>query len=188
VRASDLPIFLDAGMTATPEMRAVRFPLADRAKLVGVEMSVLWRRTSLVLLGLAAVIAIVLSQVAPEMLGRFGLTVLACILGVLAGAAVAPLLLPWVPGRAFSLKGALVGVAVVGGTVAVVTAGDVPLWDWGLVAIGTAIASYTAMNFTGSSTFTSPSGVDWEMRRAIPLQLAALTAGIALIVVSLIAG
>jgi hypothetical protein len=35
------------------------------------------------------------------------------------------------------------------------------------------------MNFTGSTTFTSPSGVEKEMRKAIPLQaLASITAGI----------
>jgi hypothetical protein len=30
------------------------------------------------------------------------------------------------------------------------------------------------MNFTGSTPFTSPSGVEKEMRRAIPMQVAAL--------------
>jgi hypothetical protein len=33
-------------------------------------------------------------------------------------------------------------------------------------------ASYAAMNFTGSSPITSPSGVQREMRRALPLQVA----------------
>jgi hypothetical protein len=37
-----------------------------------------------------------------------------------------------------------------------------------------AVSSYLAMNFTGSTPFTSPSGVEKEMRRAIPLQLAAV--------------
>ena len=32
------------------------------------------------------------------------------------------------------------------------------------------------MNFTGSTTFTSPSGVEQEMRKAIPAQAAALLA------------
>ena len=32
-----------------------------------------------------------------------------------------------------------------------------------------AVASYLAMNFTGSTPFTSPSGVEKEMRRAIPV-------------------
>ena len=37
-----------------------------------------------------------------------------------------------------------------------------------------AVSSYLAMDFTGATPFTSPSGVEKEMRRAIPLQAAAL--------------
>jgi hypothetical protein len=40
-----------------------------------------------------------------------------------------------------------------------------------------------ALNFTGTSTYTSMSGVKKEMKIAIPLQLLALIAGIILIVV-----
>ena len=36
------------------------------------------------------------------------------------------------------------------------------------------VSSYLAMNFTGATPFTSPSGVEKEMRRAIPLQVAAM--------------
>lgn len=35
-----------------------------------------------------------------------------------------------------------------------------------------ALSSYLAMNFTGSTPFTSPTGVEKEMRRAIPAQAA----------------
>jgi hypothetical protein len=37
-----------------------------------------------------------------------------------------------------------------------------------------ATSSYLAMNFTGSTPFTSPSGVEKEMRQAIPVQAGAL--------------
>ncbi len=40
-----------------------------------------------------------------------------------------------------------------------------------LVLFGAMISSFLAMNFTGSTPFTSPSGVEKEMRRAIPLQI-----------------
>ena len=42
-----------------------------------------------------------------------------------------------------------------------------------LLLITIVISSYLAMNFTGSTPFTSSSGVEKEMRRAIPLQAAA---------------
>lgn len=187
-RAEDLPAFLDAGMKATPEMRRVRFTLRDRAKLVGVEAGLLWSRSSLIALGTAAVAAAVAARFAPAALPALGLAVLAAVTAVLAGTVVMPLLLPWLPGRTFSLKGAVAGAVVVGGVLAAATGGSIPLWGWGLLAGGTAVSSFTAMNFTGSSTYTSPSGVEWEMRRAIPAQLVAAVAGIGLIVTSLVIG
>jgi len=39
----------------------------------------------------------------------------------------------------------------------------------GIIAIG----SWYGMQFTGASTYTSPTGVEKEMRRAIPWQAAA---------------
>jgi hypothetical protein len=47
-----------------------------------------------------------------------------------------------------------------------------------------ALSSYLAMNFTGSTPYTSPSGVEKEMRRAIPLQTAAAVLGLIIWVVS----
>ena len=43
-----------------------------------------------------------------------------------------------------------------------------------LVLLTLAVSSFLAMNFTGSTPFTSPTGVEKEMRKAIPLQIAAV--------------
>lgn len=43
-----------------------------------------------------------------------------------------------------------------------------------------AISSFYAMNFTGSTTYTSPSGVNKEMRLALPVMLTAAACGILL--------
>jgi hypothetical protein len=63
--------------------------------------------------------------------------------------------------------GALTGLAAVllsGGRTNII--GDIGLWVWTVV-----IASYLAMNFTGSTPYTSLSGVEKEMRRGLPLQI-----------------
>jgi acetyl-CoA decarbonylase/synthase complex subunit gamma len=52
----------------------------------------------------------------------------------------------------------------------------------GWVLLPTALASYLAMNFTGASTFSNPSGVRKELRYAIPAQLVVALAGLLLIV------
>jgi len=90
--------------------------------------------------------------------------------GILAGAVVTPVLLPWIPVRAFSVKGGLAGGVVAACAV---------MWRRGVMDAPTALAlllamaavsSFVAMNFTGATPFTSPSGVEKEMRRALPVQ------------------
>jgi hypothetical protein len=92
--------------------------------------------------------------------------------GILAGAVAAPALLPWIPVRAFALKGMLTGIAT-GFVVAAIYYSRL-IWAeaLALLLVTMAISSYLAMNFTGSTPFTSPSGVEKEMRKAIPLQVA----------------
>jgi hypothetical protein len=85
-----------------------------------------------------------------------------------------PVLLPWLPGRAFALKGGLVGGAFALAGALIFGAALGPLDTAALLLALPAVSSYCAMNFTGSTTFTSPSGVEKEMRRALPLQGLAL--------------
>jgi hypothetical protein len=94
--------------------------------------------------------------------------------GILAGAVATPILLPWLPTRAFALKGALAGM--VAGLVVVLLFKSSLIWleALALLLITVSLSSYLAMNFTGSTPFTSPSGVEKEMRRAIPLQAGAV--------------
>ncbi len=55
--------------------------------------------------------------------------------------------------------------------------GTVSLVGWLLII--PALASFLGMNFTGSSTYTSLSGVQREMRTAVPLQAACALGGVA---------
>jgi hypothetical protein len=181
VRASDLPAYLDAGMKATPEMRRVTFTMRDRLVLGPVEffgavLQALW----------VVPVLFVISGFGPWLFSldaalQRGLSATAVFLvGGLAGAFVTPVLLPWLPGRAFSLKGAIAGSALAALTLA--------LWGRPLDYVAAAAvllampawASWIAMNFTGASTFTSPTGVVKEMRAAMPLQAIGLVLGVAL--------
>jgi hypothetical protein len=52
-------------------------------------------------------------------------------------------------------------------------------WMWTAVVLAVAaVGSYVGVNFTGSTPYTSPSGVEYELRRAIPVQAAALAASL----------
>jgi hypothetical protein len=182
VRASDIPEFLKAGMKATLEMREVKFTIKDRVVLTPVDL-VYWMKPLVLFFGAL----FVLSAIG---IGRFGLSELIGFLGaVITGCVMTPILLPWIPGRAFSLKGALLGM---------IWAVACIFFDGGFAGLGIlkatsyilllpAVSAYTAMNFTGSSTYTSPTGVNKEMHIAIPVILGASLFGlIALIADSII--
>lgn len=174
VRADDIPAFLGAGMKATPEMRTVTFGLADRLILTGVELSAGWNPRMLA--GLAVAVAFsglgVWGYSLEALLARGGALVIGAYAGLLAGALLMPVALPWLPFRAFSAKGALVGALVSGGVAVLVRPAIGTLATIALASATTALASYVAMNFTGASAITSLSGVQAEMRRALPWQIA----------------
>ena len=93
------------------------------------------------------------------------------------GAVVTPVFLPWIPGRAFSLKGAQVGLLwalLLSLTLASNWSGASLV---GLFFIAPALTAYFAMNFTGCSTFTSLSGVEKEMRIAVPVIILSIVSG-----------
>ncbi len=180
IQAGDIQQFIANDCKAEQSMRHVTFTLPERIVLVPVELSHLPKPTIWVLLAAFLVSGIGTGIFSFDAAWSRGLVVItAYIAGILAGAVAAPILLPWIPVRAFALKGGLTGVAA--GLAVVIAFKNSLIWAdaTALLLFTTAISSYLAMNFTGSTPFTSPSGVEKEMRRAIPLQ-----AGIALIAVA----
>ena len=174
VRAADIRHFLASGYHTDRAMRQVTFSIRERTVLIPVELSHLPKPTFWIVLALFFLSGIgtqVFSPVAGLYRGLMALTAYAG--GVLAGAVAAPILLPWLPGRAFALKGALSGGVV--GLIVVLLLKNGLIWleTIALMFITMSISSYLAMNFTGSTPFTSPSGVEKEMRAAIPVQAAA---------------
>jgi len=176
VEARDIPSFLESGMKKTDEMRYKRFPLKERIVLTGVELSQSWK----FLLPMLAVLILFTGFGSgwPEI--SFMMTILPAILGIFSGAFLSPVLLPVLPFRAFAAKGAVSGF-IISSLWAAAMRPNIPFL---IIACGLIIASssFLMMNFTGSSTYTSLSGVRKEMKFALPLQIilaaAALASGI----------
>jgi NADH:ubiquinone oxidoreductase subunit 2 (subunit N) len=55
-----------------------------------------------------------------------------------------------------------------------------------MMLIMSVISSFYMMNFTGSTPFTSPSGVRREMQRSLPVMAVAAVVGIILLVVRIV--
>ena len=173
VRAADIPAFVQAGNVADEAMRSVTFTLRERTVLVPVEILLLKKFLAVTIVSTLAISGIGPGIFSPgAALIRGVPAVCATLLAILAGAVAVPLLLPRLPWREFWIGGALAGV-LAGALNAFLFAARLGAAESLALVLWTgAVASYLAMNFTGSTPFTSPSGVEKEMRRAIPVQAA----------------
>ena len=180
-----MPAFLAAGMQATPEMREVRFPLGERLAVIPIQLvqaalKVLLVAACFLLLAGLGPDGYSISRATDAGLFSAALFSLVC----LASLILTPLLLPWLPGRAFAVKGAWVGlgllVALMGCEWHLPGAFENRFTMVGWCFVLPAVASFTAINFTGCTTFTSVSGARWEVRIALPIQVALAAFGIVL--------
>jgi hypothetical protein len=189
VRAADIPAFLSAGNKAEPAMRRTQFNLPDRLVLAPVELTGMIIPLSifgaaLFLLNLAALVikgspvsfSLLISQTLSELAPFF--------IAMLVGIILVPALLPYIPGRPLAWKGWVLGMlwTFIYTTFISVPAGWLHTATFYLTL--PAITAFLGMNFTGSTTYTSLSGVIKEMGYALPVII--FSAGLGL--VALVAG
>ncbi len=171
IRSSEIKQYVENGKKIEDGMRSITFSLAERLVLVPVEISLVMKPSLIIICAF-----FVLSGLSPDIfspaqaVGRGGVGAAAYGMGLLAGAVLVPALLPWLPFRSFYLKGILTGLAL--GVLLPWVCFDnlLMIEKVSLLLISCAVSSYAAMNFTGTTPYTSPSGVEKEMRRGIPLQ------------------
>ncbi len=178
VLASDLSEYMK-NRQATPEMRRVRFPLADRAVLIPVDFGqglkpFTW--TALAIIGS--------SLLGVDYASRMGV---AFIVAILAGVILFPLLLPWIPTHDFVTQGFIIGGLVMIPFVAAVLQGGADGVRWQQFGIAIAylltwppVTAYVSFNFTGATTFTSRSGVAREIDTYVPIMVYMFIIGIVL--------
>jgi len=168
-------------MQAAREMRELTFSFRERLVLTPIE--IIDGMKSCLFAGLP------LSLLAGFSTGvfstaRFLIALLLYLVAVLSGAVLTPLLLPLLPGRMFSVKGAAAGavcsLACISILDGVTTVGR--LDGAAALLVMTVVSAFYAMNFTGSTPYTSPSGVRREMQRSLPVMAGAVFAGLIVIV------
>jgi hypothetical protein len=174
VRAADIPAFLAAGKKKTEAMRRVEFRLADRMAVAPVELVHAWP----FLLGAVSLSLLGALPLGPDYGRRLGWLLAATLGSVLSGCLAFPALLPLLPTRAFSIKGAVLG-ALWGAACATVGGASVGMGA-AFVLASAAVVSFIGLNFTGSSTFTCQAGAKLEVEKSIAPTIASLAIGLAL--------
>jgi hypothetical protein len=177
VRAADLPEYLKTHQ-ATPDMRRVKFTVRDRLALIPVDLF----RLLLPGLLVALVVYFLLGGLIPA------LSVLAALF---SAGILFPLLLPWLPTHNFSTKGYFLGfLTALPFALSVFSRHPDRSWyHQGALGVGfllamPAVIAYITLNFTGSSTFTSKTGVRREMFAYLPFMAWTFAVGTILLVTS----
>ncbi|MCL2392477.1 MAG: mercury methylation corrinoid protein HgcA [Oscillospiraceae bacterium] len=176
VRADDIQAYIAEGYNATREMRRVKFTFTDRLVLTPMEL-VPAVKMSLPIMG----VMLITNQFAKRPFGKSDIAAYAG--AILTGSVITPLLLPYIPGKAFAWKGLVTGLM---GTICILGASkgfkkENRLMSAGQLLLFPAFSSFLALNFTGATTYTSPSGVKKEMKRALPLIIGAGAVGAAIV-------
>ena len=189
VRAADISAFLEAGNRADPAMRRTCFGFLDRLVLTPVELTALVKpliyfTLFLFLLNLVSVLLVGDGIQLTFLIGQSFFDLVPFLGAVLIGAVFVPALLPYLPGRALSWKGLVLGLiwAVIYRGLLGSEAGLLETVSYFL--INPAVAAFLSINFTGSTTYTSLSGVVKEMKFALPLIIAAAGLGLIALIAS----
>lgn len=183
VRACDIKAFIKADCKATDEMRKVKFTICDRLVLTPVEF-ITAAKTAILVLG----ILFLINLFAARPFRIADLLIFAAT--IFTGTVITPVLLPFIPGRAFAFKGWLLGMIV---TFCMVWLNGWFVLNSLLLAIGYLLvlpsySAFLAMNFTGSSTYTSFSGVIKEMKTALPPIIITMISGCILLLIKAFVG
>ena len=188
VAAVDIREFLKNGYEATSDMRKVKFGLMDRAVLTPVETIQKAKYFPIVIVLFLLVNFISMRNV--NFFEIFKLSMINSIpylIAMLLGTVAIPIFLPIIPFKSFALKGVVVGV--IWSTITIQFSNRFLYSDSLTIMIAntlllTSITTYLGLNFTGSSTYTSFSGVLKETLRTMPIVIGASVIGIILMIIS----
>ena len=178
VRAADIKEYINNNYIATKEMRQVKFDLKDRVILTPVEMSIV----------LPAALIIIILIVLLKLFDVIDL--IAYILpfagAVFVGTVLTPVLLPVVPFRAFSLKGGTLGsIWAILYVILIADLANIILSLLTYLLLLSPISAFLALNFTGASTYASPSGVKKEIKTGIPIMIVSAAFGLVLLILQI---
>ncbi len=186
VYAKDIKTYLNSGKRKTPEMRKIKFSMLDRLILTPREII-----PAISKFIIFAIIALLFFGIQPKGILFKSAWVygepflLLGLASIIAGSFITPVLLPFIPFRSFALKGWITGILL---TLLVIFLFNLPEQKNILIFTVAVLffpmaSSYLALQFTGSTTFTSMSGVKKELKIALPVYLISAALSIVLLII-----
>ncbi|MHC1721460.1 MAG: mercury methylation corrinoid protein HgcA [Clostridiaceae bacterium] len=187
VRSKDIKAFLENGMVKTKEMSQVEFKFLDRLVLTPMELipDIKYALPFFAVLFLFN-LAVYGCKSFPDIIGLTLMNFIPLFIALILGSVIVPLLLPYIPFRAFSLKGAAMGVLwslIFFWYPELFMVPDNSILKLAYITFIMFITSYTALQFTGSSTYTSFSGTTKETVYSIIAGGLLCAAGIILLII-----
>ncbi|KRQ86384.1 Corrinoid/iron-sulfur protein large subunit [Caloramator mitchellensis] len=189
VRAKDIKKFLENNFKATEEMRRVTFNMYERLVLTPIEFVHTLRYYPFVFILLIILNTIIGKSNIGKIINVSFLNSFAYLIAAFIGTIIFPILLPYLPFKMFSSKGSVLGILW---SVVFCLASNKFLFSGDVInllghsLIMTTIVSYLSMNFTGSTTFTSFSGVQKETTVSVPIMIATSVVGLILVILGII--
>jgi len=187
IKAQDIPAFIANGCKAAPAMRKVTFDLAERIVLTPVELLMASKFIPIIVIMFFLINLINNGGLSfSQMLKVAGFNSLPYLIAILIGCVIVPVMLPVIPFKSFAAKGTLAGMIW---SLIVIRFGDVFMYSssWQIMLANslllTSLISFLALNFTGSTPYTSFSGTQKETLQAVPILIIASLIGIALLVI-----
>ncbi len=186
VRSVDILNYIEQNYEADEDMRRVSFSLKERLVLTPLEIILNMKYVGMFFLYF---LLLNIFNGTAEILTKSFYNTLPFMMANLTGSLVFPIILPLVPFRSFSLNGGLLGVLL----------GSYILYDFriytypesfcfklGIFLLLVMFVSYIAFNFTGSTTYTSFSGVKKETRMFFPALLIKVGVGFILTLIGIL--
>ncbi len=172
VRAKDIKEYLENKFKKNENMKKVTFNIIERIAVIPVEI-VSALKFILIILGVLFVLNVIKYH---SININFLFESIFFIGAVFAGCVFMPILLPYIPVKSFALKGFIIGLiwALLVSIFKEITIINIIT----NILLLTSISSFFALNFTGTSTYTSISGVKIEVKIATPIIIISLISGL----------
>lgn len=186
VRSKDVMNFIENHYQASEAMRRVSFNTTERLILTPIEFVL---NTKYVIFAFLFFLILNILKGTDNSIQTSIFNTLPLVVANILVSIAFPLLIPILPFTSFALNGALIGIILAGFIDYNFKFFLYPLnlsCKSGIFILLVVFVSYTAFNFTGSTTFTSFSGVKKEARTLVPLILIFLVIGLVLYFIGII--